>query len=90
MDVAGRMDAVLTAARVAPLTRGIGLKPTVIATHTEPFHISKAIATLDYSLLTVSSWSQSTGQSSACRSGQAMIEPSRSGTETSPGPRGRG
>jgi alkanesulfonate monooxygenase SsuD/methylene tetrahydromethanopterin reductase-like flavin-dependent oxidoreductase (luciferase family) len=46
--VAGRLDAVLIAARVAPLTHGIGLMPTVIVTHTEPFHISKAIATLDY------------------------------------------
>ena len=47
-QVRGRLDAVLVAARVAPLTRGIGLVPTVVATHTEPFHISKAIATLDY------------------------------------------
>ncbi|MFF1496226.1 LLM class flavin-dependent oxidoreductase [Streptomyces sp. NPDC058304] len=47
-QVRGRLDAVLTAARVAPLTRHIGLVPTVIATHTEPFHISKAIATLDH------------------------------------------
>jgi alkanesulfonate monooxygenase SsuD/methylene tetrahydromethanopterin reductase-like flavin-dependent oxidoreductase (luciferase family) len=47
-EVAGRPDAVLVAARVAPLTSHIGLMPTVIATHTEPFHISKAIATLDY------------------------------------------
>ena len=47
-QVAGRLDAVLIAARVAPLTHGIGLMPTVIVTHTEPFHISKAIATLDY------------------------------------------
>ena len=46
--VTGRLDAVLTAARVAPLTARIGLIPTVVATHTEPFHISKAIATLDY------------------------------------------
>jgi alkanesulfonate monooxygenase SsuD/methylene tetrahydromethanopterin reductase-like flavin-dependent oxidoreductase (luciferase family) len=46
--VRGRLDAVLIAARIAPLTRHIGLVPTVIATHTEPFHISKAIATLDY------------------------------------------
>jgi alkanesulfonate monooxygenase SsuD/methylene tetrahydromethanopterin reductase-like flavin-dependent oxidoreductase (luciferase family) len=46
--VAGRLDAVLIAARVAPLTRHIGLVPTVVVTHTEPFHISKAIATLDY------------------------------------------
>jgi alkanesulfonate monooxygenase SsuD/methylene tetrahydromethanopterin reductase-like flavin-dependent oxidoreductase (luciferase family) len=47
-QVRGRLDAVLTAARAAPVTRHIGLVPTVIATHTEPFHISKAIATLDY------------------------------------------
>ncbi|MFE7130996.1 LLM class flavin-dependent oxidoreductase [Streptomyces sp. NPDC057638] len=47
-QVRGRLDAVLIAARVAPLTRNIGLVPSVVATHTEPFHISKAIATLDY------------------------------------------
>ncbi|MFF7655684.1 LLM class flavin-dependent oxidoreductase [Streptomyces sp. NPDC007983] len=47
-QVRGRLDAVLIAARVAPLTRHIGLVPTIVATHTEPFHISKAIATLDY------------------------------------------
>ena len=46
--VRGRLDAVLIAARVAPLTRNIGLVPTVIVTHTEPFHASKAIATLNY------------------------------------------
>ena len=47
-QVRGRLDAVLIAARVAPLTRHIGLVPTVVVTHTEPFHVSKAIATLDY------------------------------------------
>jgi alkanesulfonate monooxygenase SsuD/methylene tetrahydromethanopterin reductase-like flavin-dependent oxidoreductase (luciferase family) len=47
-QVRGRLDAVLIASRVAPLTRQIGLVPTVVVTHTEPFHISKAIATLDY------------------------------------------
>jgi alkanesulfonate monooxygenase SsuD/methylene tetrahydromethanopterin reductase-like flavin-dependent oxidoreductase (luciferase family) len=46
--VRGRLDAVLIAARVAPRTRHIGLVPTAIVTHTEPFHLSKAIATLDY------------------------------------------
>jgi alkanesulfonate monooxygenase SsuD/methylene tetrahydromethanopterin reductase-like flavin-dependent oxidoreductase (luciferase family) len=46
--VRGRLDAVQVAARVAPLTRSIGLVPTAVATHTEPFHLSKAIATLDY------------------------------------------
>jgi alkanesulfonate monooxygenase SsuD/methylene tetrahydromethanopterin reductase-like flavin-dependent oxidoreductase (luciferase family) len=46
--VRGRLDAVLIAARVAPRTRRIGLVPTATVTHTEPFHISKSIATLDY------------------------------------------
>lgn len=47
-DVRGRLDAVLLAARIAPLTSRIGVIPTVITTHTEPFHTSTAIATLDY------------------------------------------
>jgi alkanesulfonate monooxygenase SsuD/methylene tetrahydromethanopterin reductase-like flavin-dependent oxidoreductase (luciferase family) len=47
-QVRGLLDAVLIAARVGPLTRHIGLVPTVVVTHTEPFHIAKAIATLDY------------------------------------------
>ncbi|RMI37057.1 LLM class flavin-dependent oxidoreductase [Streptomyces triticirhizae] len=46
--VRGRLDAVLIASRVAPLTRHIGLVPTATTTHTEPFHIAKAIATLDH------------------------------------------
>jgi alkanesulfonate monooxygenase SsuD/methylene tetrahydromethanopterin reductase-like flavin-dependent oxidoreductase (luciferase family) len=46
--VRGRLDAVQVAARVAPLTSHIGLVPTAVVTHTEPFHLSKAIATLDY------------------------------------------
>ncbi|MDH6566296.1 alkanesulfonate monooxygenase SsuD/methylene tetrahydromethanopterin reductase-like flavin-dependent oxidoreductase (luciferase family) [Streptomyces sp. SAI-117] len=47
-QVRGRLDAVLIASRIAPLTRHIGLVPTAVVTHTEPFHLSKAIATLDY------------------------------------------
>ncbi|MFG2953907.1 LLM class flavin-dependent oxidoreductase [Streptomyces sp. NPDC048291] len=47
-QVRGRLDAVLIASRIAPLSSHIGLVPTVTVTHTEPFHISKAIATLDY------------------------------------------
>ena len=47
-QVRGRLDAALIAARIAPLTSRIGLIPAVTATHTEPFHTSKAIATLDY------------------------------------------
>src|SRR6185437_6833108 len=46
--VRGRLDAVLIAARVAPVTRHIGFVQTAITAHTEPFHLSKAIATLDY------------------------------------------
>ncbi|WP_328321163.1 LLM class flavin-dependent oxidoreductase [Streptomyces sp. NBC_00388] len=47
-QVRGRLDAVLTASTVAPLTRHIGLVPTAVVTHTEPFHLAKAIATLDH------------------------------------------
>ncbi|MGW4720235.1 LLM class flavin-dependent oxidoreductase [Nocardia sp. NPDC004260] len=47
-QVRARLDAHLIAARVAPVTRHIGLIPTVTTTHTEPFHVSKSIATLDY------------------------------------------
>lgn len=46
--VRGRLDALLIAARIAPLTKGIGLVPAAVVTHTEPFHLSKSIATLDY------------------------------------------
>ncbi|MET0189104.1 MAG: LLM class flavin-dependent oxidoreductase [Pseudonocardia sediminis] len=44
----GSLDAVAIAARVAPVVPGIGLVPTATVTHTEPFHLSKAIATLDF------------------------------------------
>jgi len=47
-EVRGRLDAVLIASRVSPLTSTIGLIPVATVTHTEPFHVSKAIATLDY------------------------------------------
>jgi alkanesulfonate monooxygenase SsuD/methylene tetrahydromethanopterin reductase-like flavin-dependent oxidoreductase (luciferase family) len=47
-QVRGRLDAVLLAARIGPLTSHIGLVPAATTTHTEPFHLSKAIATLDY------------------------------------------
>ena len=46
--LAGRADAVLVAARIAPVTEHIGLVPVATVTHTEPFHVSKSIATLDY------------------------------------------
>ncbi|SEG97864.1 Flavin-dependent oxidoreductase, luciferase family (includes alkanesulfonate monooxygenase SsuD and methylene tetrahydromethanopterin reductase) [Nonomuraea solani] len=46
--VRGRFDAVLLAARLAPLTSRIGLVPTATTTHTEPFHVALGIATLDH------------------------------------------
>lgn len=44
----GRLDAVLLASALAPLTHRIGLIPTVTTTHTEPFHIATGIQTLDF------------------------------------------
>lgn len=44
----GRLDPVLIALRVGPVTSNIGLVPTSVVTHTEPFHMSTQIATLDY------------------------------------------
>lgn len=41
-------DALAVLSRVAPGTRRIGLVPTVTTTHTEPFHVSSAVATLDW------------------------------------------
>ncbi|BBG03222.1 MULTISPECIES: LLM class flavin-dependent oxidoreductase [Pseudonocardia] len=46
--VQGRLDASLVAAFLAPLTSRIGLVPTVTTTHTEPFHVASALATLDH------------------------------------------
>jgi len=43
-----RLDAELVAARVAPATRHVGLVPVVTTIHTEPFHVAKALATLDH------------------------------------------
>ncbi|MEJ2866860.1 LLM class flavin-dependent oxidoreductase [Actinomycetospora sp. OC33-EN08] len=42
------LDSVLIALRAGPATSHVGLVPTVIATHTEPFHVSTQIATLDW------------------------------------------
>jgi alkanesulfonate monooxygenase SsuD/methylene tetrahydromethanopterin reductase-like flavin-dependent oxidoreductase (luciferase family) len=55
-QVRGRLDAVLIASWIAPLTSHIGLVPTATVTHTEPFHVSKAIATLDYVSLGRAGW----------------------------------
>jgi alkanesulfonate monooxygenase SsuD/methylene tetrahydromethanopterin reductase-like flavin-dependent oxidoreductase (luciferase family) len=47
-QVRGRLDAVLIAARVAPVTEHIGIVPAATTTLTEPFRVSTQIATLDY------------------------------------------
>ncbi|MEU8383665.1 LLM class flavin-dependent oxidoreductase [Streptosporangium sp. NPDC048865] len=47
-QVRGRLDAVLVASRIAPLTSRVGLVPTATTTHTEPFHVAGSVATLDY------------------------------------------
>ncbi|GAA1852374.1 LLM class flavin-dependent oxidoreductase [Pseudonocardia ailaonensis] len=55
-EVRGRLDALLVASLLAPLTHRIGLVPTVTVTHTEPFHVSKAVATLDHTSLGRAGW----------------------------------
>ncbi|MGV9322617.1 LLM class flavin-dependent oxidoreductase [Streptomyces sp. NPDC003660] len=47
-DADGRLDAVAVLAHAAARTCRIGLIPTVTTTHTEPFHTSTALATLDF------------------------------------------
>ncbi|MGC0365633.1 alkanesulfonate monooxygenase SsuD/methylene tetrahydromethanopterin reductase-like flavin-dependent oxidoreductase (luciferase family) [Rhodococcus sp. 27YEA15] len=52
----GRLEAVATAARVSALTTRIGLIPTATVTHTEPFHVSKSIASIDFSSVGRAGW----------------------------------
>jgi alkanesulfonate monooxygenase SsuD/methylene tetrahydromethanopterin reductase-like flavin-dependent oxidoreductase (luciferase family) len=52
----GVLDAVAIAARVAAVTHGIGLLPQAAVTHTEPFHLAKAIASLDFASLGRAGW----------------------------------
>jgi alkanesulfonate monooxygenase SsuD/methylene tetrahydromethanopterin reductase-like flavin-dependent oxidoreductase (luciferase family) len=47
-QVTTQLDALGLAARIAPATSRIGLVPTITTTHTEPFHLQAAIATLDW------------------------------------------
>ncbi|MER7345398.1 LLM class flavin-dependent oxidoreductase [Streptomyces aurantiacus] len=42
------LDALAVLARLAPATGRVGLVPTVTTTHTEPFHVQAAVATLDW------------------------------------------
>jgi len=73
----GRLDALLVAARVAPATTSIGLIPVVTTTHTEPFHVSKNIATLDFVSLGRAGWkiAVSTSADDAARFGRKQAGP---------------
>lgn len=70
--VQGRLDAALVAARLAPRSSGIGLVPTVTTTHTEPFHVSKALATIDHASRGRAGWqvAVSTGVEDAAHVGR--------------------
>ncbi|MHA7290451.1 LLM class flavin-dependent oxidoreductase [Arthrobacter sp. MDT3-24] len=46
--VAGRTNALQRAAYAGPVTRSIALVPEVDTVHTEPFHVSTQLASLDY------------------------------------------
>lgn len=61
----GRLDALLTLARVAPSTTSIGLMAAVTTTHTEPFHVSKNVATLDFVSLGRAGWKVTVSTSDA-------------------------
>lgn len=80
--VRGRLDAVMIAARVAPRTTGLGLVPTATTTHTEPFHVAKSTATLDFVSQGRAGWrAQVSGRASeAAHFGRRHFRPPRSGT----------
>ncbi len=65
----GRLDASLIAARVAPATGRIGIVPTITTTHTEPFHVSKTIASLDFASTGRAGWRAQVG----ARAGEAAL-----------------
>jgi len=46
--VRGRLDAVLVASFLAPVTRRLGLVPTATTAHPEPFHLATGLQTLDH------------------------------------------
>lgn len=76
--VRGKLDALLTMARIAPKTSSIGLVPTITTTHTEPFHVSKNIATLDFVSYGRAGWSVdvSSSEAEARHFGRRNVAPS--------------
>jgi alkanesulfonate monooxygenase SsuD/methylene tetrahydromethanopterin reductase-like flavin-dependent oxidoreductase (luciferase family) len=85
-QVRGRFDAVLLAARLAPLTGRIGLVPTASTTHTEPFHVAIGIATLDHVSRGRAGWRpQVSGRSGDARHfGRREFPEPRAGAGTAP------
>ncbi len=80
-------DAVAVAARVAPVVPGIGLVPTVTVTHTEPFHVSKAIATLDLVSQGRAGWEPAVSRTTADTARSAIERPTWCSPCRSPGSR---
>ncbi len=72
-----RPDALLAMARIAPATTSIGLVATITTTHTEPFHVSKNVATLDFVSLGRAAWrvAVSTSDAAADRFGRKHPQP---------------
>lgn len=63
--VRGSLDAVAVAARIAPAAPRLGIVPTATVTHTEPFHLSKAIATLDFVSAGFAGWQPDVSRTAA-------------------------
>lgn len=72
-----RLDAVTQLAAIAPVTDRIGLVPTVTTTHTEPFHLQAAIASIDFASLGRAGWQPtvSTGTAEAAAIGRRGSRP---------------
>ncbi|RJO69116.1 LLM class flavin-dependent oxidoreductase [Nocardia panacis] len=63
--VRGRLDAVAVAARAAAGSTGIGLLPQAPVTHTEPFHLAKAIQSLDFATKGRAGWEVTVSETAA-------------------------
>ena len=85
-----RPDALLALARIAPATTSIGLVATITTTHTEPFHVSKNVATLDFVSLGRAGWRVAVSTSDEARSDSVGRNPRRSTTLRRGGGRHRG
>lgn len=72
-----QLDAVTQLAAIAPVTDRIGLVPTVTTTHTEPFHLQAAIASVDFASLGRAGWQPtvSTGAAEAAAIGRRGVAP---------------